>query len=157
MIGWLWMFTRYLPKPPGKGGTVLLVFLGKCDRQSGCAWITDHELAELAGSKDPRTASAALAWAARRGLARRLVRGHNLPGVDSGATKSLWALADPAVSRATDSATSIPVQVADSPADAATSIPMQVAQPASPCAATSIPMRPIPNPGKPDPDPWATP
>jgi hypothetical protein len=88
------MFRDYQPKPPGKGGLILWMLATRMDPATGCGWTTEEDLAALAGAtKSPKTARVALAWAERRGLARRLVVGRHLIG--GGATASLWCLADP--------------------------------------------------------------
>lgn len=93
VLRWLWLFRDTKPKPPGKGGLILVMLATRMDAKTGCGWTTDPDLAELAGVVNVATVRAATRWGRDRLLLHRAVKGYRI--TDERAEKSHWILTDP--------------------------------------------------------------
>lgn len=94
VMRWLWLFRDAKPKPPGKGVGILAMLAARMDAKTGCGWVTDPDLAELAEVADRGTVQAATRWGRDRLLVYRARKGYRI--TNDRAEKSLWILTDPA-------------------------------------------------------------
>lgn len=94
VVRWLWLFRDTKPKPPGRGGLVLVMLAARMNAKTGCGWTTDPDLAGLAEVASLRTVYAATRWARDRLLVYRARKGYRISGERG--QKSLWILTDPA-------------------------------------------------------------
>ena len=85
---WLWLFRDIKPKPPGKGGLVLVMLAARMDPKTGCGWTTDTDLAGLAGCSRAAV-ERATRWGRDRLLLHRASKGHRITDVRG--EKSCWS------------------------------------------------------------------
>ncbi len=93
VVRWLWLFRDTKPKPPGKGVGILAMLAARMDAKTGCGWVTDPDLADLAGCADVGTVRAATRWGRDRLLLHRVSKGYRI--TDERTEKSHWLLTDP--------------------------------------------------------------
>ena len=98
VIRWLWLFRDTKPKPPGKAVGILVMLATRMDAKTGCGWVTDPDLAELAGC-DRHAVQRATRWGRDRLLLHRVSKGYRI--TDERGEKSHWLLTDPATQRRT--------------------------------------------------------
>ena len=93
VMRWLWLFRDTKPKPPGKGVGILAMLAARMDAKTGCGWVTDPDLAELAGC-GKAAVERATRWGRDRLLLHRVSKGYRI--TDERGQKSHWLLTDPA-------------------------------------------------------------